>query len=96
MKVEFHPKAEKEFVEAVTFYETCKNGLGESFAFEVYSTIKNIQSYPYAWPILEKDIRRCLVNRFPFGVIYSIETDRIYILAVMHLHRYPKYWKTRK
>ena len=70
--------------------------MGEDFSLEVYSTVQNILSYPKAWPRLEEDIRRCLVYRFPFGVIYSIEPDRIYILAVMHLHRYPDYWKDRR
>lgn len=41
------------------------------------------------------DVRRCLVNRFPFGVIYSVEQGEIFILAVMHLRRHPDYWKDR-
>ena len=53
-------------------------------------------SYPGAWPVLEGDVRRSLVNRFPYGVLYSIEEERIYILAIMHLHRYPDYWKNRR
>lgn len=28
--------------------------------------------------------------------LYSIESDRVYILAVMHLHRHPDYWKSRR
>jgi len=35
-------------------------------------------------------------SRFPYGVLYSIEPDRVYILAVMHLHRHPDYWKSRR
>jgi toxin ParE1/3/4 len=49
-----------------------------------------------AWPILEGDVRRCLVNRFPYGVLYSVESDRVYVLALMHLHRRPGYWKDRQ
>jgi len=47
------------------------------------------------WPGLEDDIRRCLTNRFPYGVLYSIEANEIFILAVMHMHRDPDYWKHR-
>ncbi len=53
-------------------------------------------SHPYVWPVLGSgDIRRCLTNHFPYGIIYCIEADEILILAVMHLHRKPGYWKER-
>ena len=38
---------------------------------------------------MEDDVRRCLTSRFPYGVLYSIETDEVFILAVMHLNRNP-------
>ena len=92
----FHPEADAEFHEAIGYYEDCEPGLGEDFAIEVHTTIQNILAYPEAWPTLEDDIRRCLTSRFPYGVLYSIETDGVFILAVMHLHRNPDYWKHRK
>jgi hypothetical protein len=96
MIFDFHPEAETEFLEAIAYYEECEPELGEDFSLEVYSSIQNVLSYPLAWPVLEDDIRRCLTNRFPYGVLYSIESDRVYILAVMHLHRHPDYWKHRR
>lgn len=44
---------------------------------------------------IEGDIRRSLVRRFPFGVLYAFENEDIFVLAVMHLHREPNYWKNR-
>jgi toxin ParE1/3/4 len=96
MTFDFYPEAEKEFLEAIEYYEDCSEGLGEDFSMEVYATVKNILSYSQAWPILEDNVRRCLTNRFPYGVLYSIEPDRVYILAIMHLHRRPDYWKHRR
>jgi hypothetical protein len=95
MTFSFHPEAEIEFYEAIRYYDVCEEKLGYDFSIEVYSTIQNIVDYPGAWPILEDDIRRCLTNRFPYGVLYSIEPDEIFVLAVMHLHRDPDYWKER-
>ena len=92
----FHPEADAEFHKAIGYYEDCEPGLGEDFAIEVHTTIQNILAYPEAWPTLEDDIRRCLTSRFPYGVLYSIETDGVFILAVMHLHRNPDYWKHKK
>jgi len=95
MKFSFHPDADTEFFESIEYYEQCEFGLGQDFSIEVYSAIKIISNHPTAWPIIEDDVRRCLINRFPFGILYSIEENKIYILAVMHLHRNPEYWKYR-
>ena len=95
MTFSFHPEAEAEFIRAIEYYENSERGLGYDFSIEVHSAIQNIVSFPTAWPVMEEDVRRCLVKRFPFGVIYSIEPGTIYILAVMHLRRHPYYWKNR-
>ncbi|MDD2236517.1 MAG: type II toxin-antitoxin system RelE/ParE family toxin [Kiritimatiellae bacterium] len=91
----FHPEAEEEFCEAVAHYEDCENSLGIDFFREVHATIQNVIDYPAMWPVIDGEIRRCLVHRFPYGVLYSIEPDGILILSVMHLHRNPDYWKHR-
>jgi hypothetical protein len=95
MTFAFHPEAEEEFSQSIQYYEDCEPGLGEDFSLEVFSSIQNILSYPNAWPVVEEDVRRCLTNRFPYGVLYSVEPDHIYILTIMHLHRHPDYWKHR-
>ena len=95
MTFSFHPEADEEFVEAVAYYESCDPGLGIDFAREVYFTVQNVVDYPTMWPEIDVDVHRCLVHRFPYGVLFSIESDGIFILAVMHLHRDPDYWKHR-
>ncbi len=50
---------------------------------------------PLAWPRMEENIRRVLVHRFPYGVLYSNEGDPLHVLAVMHLRRQPGYWRER-
>ena len=95
MRYFFHPEAEIEFNSAFDFYEGCKPGLGYDFAMEIHFTIENILSFPKAWPILEGEIRRCQTRRFPYGLIYAVTEDAVLILAVMHLHRDPEYWRDR-
>ena len=89
MKFSFHPEAEEEFFEAIDYYEKCKDNLGLEFANEVYNTIQRIIQFPDAWHIIEGNIRRCLTNRFPYGVIYYKKNDEIIILAIMQLNRKP-------
>jgi plasmid stabilization system protein ParE len=91
----FHPEAEAELEASIDYYEECEPGLGIDFAAEVYATVQRILAYPLAWPVLEQGIRRALVHRFPYGVLYALADSRVYILAVMHLHRQPGYWKSR-
>lgn len=95
MTFSFHPEAEAEFSEAIEYYENRESGLGYDFSIEVFAAIRNIIRYPTSWPVMEDNVRRCLVSRFPFGIVYSIESGEIFILAVMHLRRHPDYWKNR-
>lgn len=95
MTFSFHPEAEMEFIEAIDYYESCQQGLGEDFYFEVHTAIQRIIDFPDAWPVLDEDVRRCLIHRFPYGILYSIDKQEVFILAVMHLCRDPDYWKHR-
>jgi len=71
MKFYFHEKAEAEFEKAVEYYEGCQPGIGLEFSQEIFATIRRIIQYPEAWAQLSRHTRRCLANRFPFGVIFS-------------------------
>ena len=96
MSFAFHPEAAAEFNDAIEYYEEIELGLGYDFAIEVYSTIQRSVALPRAWPVIDGEIRRSLVRRFPYGVLYSEDHEVIYIVAVMNLHRHPDYWKRRK
>lgn len=96
MNFSFHPEAEEEFNQAIDYYEDIDPGLGYDFALEVYSTIQRAVDYPTAWAVLDGEVRRCLVRRFPFGVLYTAEQAEIFVVAVMNLHRQPGYWIDRK
>ena len=95
MNYAFHPEAESEFFEAIAYYEERAPGLGLDFSTEVHATVQRILAFPQAWQVLEDDIRRALVNRFPYGVLYAVDDTRIWIVAVMNLHQRPGYWQDR-
>jgi plasmid stabilization system protein ParE len=95
MKLRFHPEAALELEEAIFYYEHRQIGLGKQLNQEIKSTVQLIKAHPKAWSIIGNNIRRTLVRRFPYGVLYSVEKDEIHILAIMHLNREPNYWKDR-
>ena len=95
MKIEFIQPAEQEFIEAIEYLNSESEGLGYEFAAEVRSTLERIIQFPNAWHPLSSRSRRCRTKRFPYSIIYQIRSDMILIVAVMHMHRDPKNWKSR-
>lgn len=95
MKLSLHPEAEADIAEAITFYDQRTTGLGSDFLDEVLRAFERIELAPEAWPRLEGPVRRCLVERFPYGVYYRINPDTIFVLTVMHGKKKPGAWKGR-
>lgn len=95
MNLKFLPQARSEFVNAVRYYNSERPGLGFEFSNEVRNALTRIKKYPEAWPLISVNIRKCIVNRFPFSVLYFTEELNILIIAVMHHKRKPGYWQSR-
>lgn len=90
----FLPEAKEEMNQAARYYEAQASGLGVDYLLEVERAVASISEAPELWPKLEGELRRRLVRRFPFGILYYIESE-IVIVAVAHLRRRPGYWKNR-
>jgi plasmid stabilization system protein ParE len=95
-RVVFHPEAEAEFLAAARFYETHEPGLGPDFISEVRRAAGGLVAYPGVGHRFSKRLRRILVRRFPFALVYRVEPDTIFIVAVAHLRRRPGYWRRRQ
>ena len=93
--VVIHPEAEREMLAAALFYDERCAGLGGLFLDEVERGFRRIAERPEAWANISPSVRRCLLSEFPFGIIYRNQSERIYVLAVMHLRREPAYWRKR-
>ncbi len=94
-RVRFHPDAEAEFIAAGEFYEAQAEGLGLEFVAEVRDAARRVAAHPEIGHRFSNRLRRCLVRRFPYGLLYRVEPDTLFIVAVMHLRRQPGYWKGR-
>jgi plasmid stabilization system protein ParE len=93
---EFHRLADRELNEAARYYDLENPGLGSSFLEEVDRCLQSIEDHPEAGMILRGSIRRRLVHRFPYALLYKIKPGGIRILAVMNLTRRPTYWVGRE
>ena len=94
-QVEFHPQAQRELEQSVNFYNRRVPGLGDEFLDLVVAATKRIQSDPLRCPLRPHGIRRMILDRFPFSVVYKDEPSRIWIVAFAHGARKPGYWSAR-
>jgi toxin ParE1/3/4 len=95
MRLIYHPAAEAELLEAVRFYEGRLTGLGERFLEEFESAISTIVETPEAGQKVEGDLRRYIMQRFPYGIYYRTDGDELRILVIKHHSRHPNYWSER-
>ena len=93
MRIRVLSSAEQEIAEAVDYYNEQRPGLGFEFAAEMKRTFRRIASFSEAWPRFSRRARRCILNRFPYGVVYQLRKDSILVVAVMHLKRDPRRWQ---
>lgn len=92
MDVVFSESAKVEVRHAASRYESEVEGLGKAFLSYVENSIEEIERFPLASRVIRRDFRRFLVPRFPYGIIYRVENDQVFVAAVMHLKRRPFYW----
>ena len=95
LKIRFHPDVEQEVDSAYAWYEAQVTGLGEDFLHELESGLMSVQTMPVAWAVVTPGFRPYLLQKFPYGIIYQITPQAVFIVAVMHLSRKPGYWKQR-
>ena len=100
MKLRIDAAAREELREAAARYNLQRNGLGLEFLAEVDRGVQRIRRAPLQFPQLESvpeepNVRRLLLKRFPFALIYEAREMEICILAIAHTSRRPGYWRGR-
>ena len=95
MKATFHEAADAELLEAISYYDAKANGLGDRLLAEVKSAARIIEQYPEIAPEIEDGVRAKVLLEFPYSLMYVVATDGLFILAVAHHSRRPRYWADR-
>lgn len=91
----YHPRADDEVFESARLYERCREGLGWRFLRAVQRAEDRIRNGPLVFPILRDEIRKCPVRRFPFNLLFRVDPDHVFVVAVAHQRRRPGYWLRR-
>lgn len=96
MLAEYHVLTASDVKSAVAFYNEKGAGLGDQLRREIYQTIDNILLNPLRYAVVEHDIRRSFVHRFPYSVLFRIvSTEVVRILVVRHHRRHSRFGLAR-
>jgi plasmid stabilization system protein ParE len=100
MKPTILREAELESAEAAAWYDDRQAGLGDEFLSEIADAIAKIGSDPRSFSRLESyrgryEVRRCVLHRFPYLIVFACRPDETLVVAVAHARRRPLYWLER-
>jgi toxin ParE1/3/4 len=87
------PSAETDIADAIAWNNSKRDGLGTEFLVALDAKIHAVQRNPNHFQLICQNIRRALTSRFPFGVFFVIENQKIIVLAVQHTSRNPDVWR---
>jgi len=85
--------AELQIVEAYQWYEKRRADLGDDFLQAIGESLDTIEANPQAFQLKYKSIRAIYTKRFPYGIFYLIDKEKIIVFAVFHLSQNPGRWK---
>src|SRR5262245_2404478 len=88
------PEARDEAAETRTWYEGRQAGLGDRFTNELDRTVRSIAENPFQFPRARHEIRRAVLDRFPYAVYYRVTDTEIIVLAVQG-RQDPARWQSR-
>jgi plasmid stabilization system protein ParE len=93
----FTRPARIELIEAQSWYENEAPGLGRLFRSAVGAVVERMSANPRQFPVVHNTIRRALLRRFPYALMFVIEADEsLTVIACFHGSRDPKHWQDRK
>ena len=92
---QFHREAEDEFLDAISYYALRNRDVAANFVEEVRSALELLGRFPESAPTISSNVRRKVLTRFPYSILYTVRDDHLFVLALMRDGRRPEYWKHR-
>ncbi len=92
--VVFRPEAEAEAVDVREWYESRSSGLGRRFGEALGVLVHRISEEPLVFPRVHGEVRRAILQRFPYTVYFRATVDAAIVLAI-HGRQHPSRWQSR-
>lgn len=94
-QVWFLPAALDDVAQAYDWYEVESQGLGDEFVQAVDTALAHTLEFPLANPVMHRDARRHLIERFPYCLYYRAVGDGLVVVALLHAARDPELRRQR-
>ena len=95
MKLRVHRQADVDYEEAYEWYSRERHELAEVYSSAVAEAVERMLETPERWPEIREGIRRCKTDTFPYGRVYQVRDDEVFLISIMHLSRQPEFWQDR-
>ena len=95
MKLIYHPKAMRDLEETTRYYASIDGELGRDFKDRIAMALLDILRQPLRYRVIEADIRKCTLKRFPYAVYFRIIDEQVQVLVVKHHRRHPSFGMDR-
>ncbi len=94
------PEAEDELAAALDWYDEQEPGLGAALLAETDAVLNGLRRGALRGTGVpsvraELSVRRVLLARFPYAVVFVDREDEVYVIAFAHQRRRPGYWRHR-
>jgi len=92
---ELHKEAEAELVKAAAYLERERSGYGDRFIAAFESARELVVAHPRLGRPQPFDVRAWSIQGFSYSIVYTLDGDDVFIIAVAHHRRRPGYWRSR-
>lgn len=89
------PEAQADYDEAYGWYERKAPGQGDVFAAKVQDVLDRIAANPRMHAEVYPNVRKAVMSKRPYIVLYVPEATEIVVISVFHTSRDPKIWQSR-
>lgn len=100
MKIEVLAEAEAELDDAFEYYAMIRPQLARDLLHQFKDCLENISlngpNHPQIETLdIEINVRRAILNRFPYMIVFEVRATAIRLLAFAHTASQPNYWLSR-
>jgi plasmid stabilization system protein ParE len=90
-------RAATQLQEAATYLESARSGTGLPFVDQVEAILQVASNHPEIFPraprVEGNQVRRGLVRRYGYWIIYEIRQNDLLVLSIWHGAREPEGWR---
>ncbi len=95
-RVRLTAAAEHDLEDAAQWYRQEAPHVASSFRIAVREALLRIGDNPLLCAVVHRDLRRAIVHRFPYSILYRMQGEDALVVAIVHQARDPRVWRRRR